>query len=1021
MKLGSHILFPPFQLDLANAQLWRGEQRVILRPKTFAVLSYLVENAGRLVSKKELLDAVWPDTRVSERGLKDYVQEIRKTLGDDPKAPRFIETVARRGYRFIAPISISSQSVSSSKFHVSSSQSAIRHPQSVINLAGREAELQQLHDWLAQATSGERQIIFVTGEPGIGKTTLVDTFVTQIEADLRAGLASGQPQEDTSTALWPEIWIGRGQCSEHYGAGEAYLPVPEALGRLCRELGDQQFRWLLSRYAPTWLVQMPWLVSETDRDELHRRVLGATPGRMLREMAELLEVLTVEKLLVLCLEDLQWSDYSTLDLLALLARRPEPARLLLIGTYRPAEVERSEHPLRAVKQELQMHGRCQELSLGPLTEEAVAQYLTARFAIAAQRAVSLQGLARLIHQRTEGNPLFMVNVVDYLVAQGVIVECGGQWELRARLEEVGTEVPASLRQMIEEQIERLSTEEQRVLEVASVAGVEFSAATVAAGLGEEVVTSEERCAGLVRRDQFLRACGVEEWPDGTAAGCYSFLHALYQHVVYERLTAGQRLHLHRRIGERKEQGYGHRAGEIAGELAVHFEQGRDYRRVVQYLCQTAETAIRRYAYREVIGHVNKGLELIKMLPDAPERTQQELILQTMRGRSLLLTSGYTAPEVREAYTRARLLCQQTGETSWLAPVLSGLWNFHLTCGEFQTARDLVEELLTLAQRTQTPPILLIAYQALGLTSFFLGEFALARGYLERCGALSDCNPKHSYHAFFSEADTWIAFRAYLAWVLWFLGYPDRALKEIYQALTAARELSHPVAITFSLYFAAMLHQICREEQLTQERAEAFVKISNEQGYPYGILGTVLRGWALAEQGQVEEGVVQMQKSLDDWQATGQELWRPYNLALLAEASGKKGQVEDGLSVLAEALDAAQRTGERWYEAELYRLKGELSLQSRQVGDKAKISQDKSRQVWSPESEAEECFLRAIEIARRQEAKSLELRAVTSLSRLWQSQGKKEEARQMLAEIYGWFTEGFDTKDLQEAKTLLEEP
>jgi hypothetical protein len=364
---------------------------------------------------------------------------------------------------------------------------------------GREAELGLLHAWLQQALGGRRQVVFVTGEAGLGKTTVIETFL--------------------DAARGPEaLWIGRGQCIEHYGAGEAYLPVLEAFGRLCQAPGGDDVVALLAQQAPTWLAQMPWLLRTSELETVQRRVMGATRERMLREMAEAIEELTTSRPLILVFEGLHWSDYSTLDLIATLARRQEPARLLLLGTYRPADVAMRDHPL------------CEELQLTLLTETAIAAYLRARF----PGAQLPSELVCLIHQRTEGNPLFMVNMAAYWVAQGWLVEGKSGWTLGADLPDLLAGMPASLQQMIEAQLDRLSPREQRVLEVGSVAGVEFPAAAGAAGLEDDVMRTDERCAALVRRSQLLRSGGEQTWPDGTIAGRYNFVHALYQGDNYRK-------------------------------------------------------------------------------------------------------------------------------------------------------------------------------------------------------------------------------------------------------------------------------------------------------------------------------------------------------------------------------------------------------------------------------------------------------------------------------------------------------
>ncbi len=858
----------------------------------------------------------------------------------------------------------------SSKFRVSSldtQPSELRTQPSA--MVGRDTELAQLRGWLDKALNGERQTVFVTGEPGIGKTTIVEAFLRQIVTE-------------------EKVWIGRGQCIEHYGAGEAYMPVLEALGRLCRDPEAEQLIDVLSRHAPTWLVQLPALLNADDFERLQRKVQGATRERMLREMAEAVAALTAERPLILCLEDLHWSDVSTLELLAVLARRQETARLLVLGTYRPVEMLGNGHPLRAVKQELQLHQQCEELRLGFLTEQNVAEYLMSRFAAGAHGRAPLQQLTRALHQRTEGNPLFMVNVVDYMSAQGVLGESG---ETRSA---APIDVPENIQQMIEKQLDRLSPEEQRVLEVASVAGADFSAAAVAAGLAMTPSEVKACCSDLARREHFVRTSGVSEWPDGTVTTRYSFLHALYRDVLYERVPIGHRVTLHRQIGIREEQAYGEQARAIAVELAVHFERGREYRKAIRSLQQAGENALRRSAHQEAITHFTKGLELLKLLPDTPECARQELTLQVALGVPLRATRGFAAPEVEKVFSRARELCQQMGEISQLVPVLRGLWEFYELRAEYQMACELGEQLLTLAQRVQDPALLLVAHDVLGDTLFWLGKFTAARAHLEQGIALYDPR-QHRSRAFLYGYDSGGACLSFVALALWHLGYPDQALKRIYEALTLAQQLSHPFSLAGTLDFAAWLHQLRREGQAAQEQAEAATALSGEQEFPFWLAwGTILRGWALAEQGQREESIAQMRQGIAAFQTTGTEGWRPYFLTLLAEVYGKVGQPEEGLKALAEALAEVHRTGERFYEAELYRLKGELTLaQSRVQGLGSSVKKgsrfnvqgstlrNPSTQHLTPntqaEAEAEACFLKAIEVAQYQQAKSLELRATMS--------------------------------------------
>jgi predicted ATPase len=379
--------------------------------------------------------------------------------------------------------------------------------------------------------------------------------------------------------------------------------------------------------------------------------------------------------------------------------------------------------------------------------------------------------------------------------------------------------------------------------------------------------------------------------------------------------------------------------------------------------------------------------------------------------------------VGKTYTRALALCRQVGETPQLFWVLFGLSRFYLIRAELQTARELAEQLLHLAENMRDPALLLEPHRTLGVVLFHLGELIAARAHLQQSIALYDPQTHQPDHSPLSGQDPKVTGLSYAAWALWFLGYPDQALKRSHEALTLAQELHHPLSLAYALVLAATLHQYRWEGQQTHEHAEAAIILCTDQGFQYFLAGgTILRGWVLAEQGQGEEGIAQIRQGLASFRATGAEAIAPYHLALLAEMHGRGGQAGEGLTVVREALAIADKNEERFYEAELYRLKGELTLQ--QFGVRSSEFGVSNSQSLTPspqaEAEAEACFLKAIEIARKQQAKSLELRAVMSLSRLWQSQGKTKEAHEMLVEIYNWFTEGFDTKDLQEAKRLLEE-
>jgi predicted ATPase len=580
------------------------------------------------------------------------------------------------------------------------------------------------------------------------------------------------------------------------------------------------------------------------------------------------------------------------------------------------------------------------------------------------------------------------------------------------LEAVAVELPESLRHLIEQQLGQVSPEDRRVVEAASVAGVEFSAAAVAAGVNLEEIDVEERCAALARREQFLQARGTAEWPDGTVAARYGFIHAVYQEGVYERVPAGRRVWLHQRIGARQEAGYGAQAREIAAALAVHFERGRDTRRAVQYRWQAGSNALQRSAHQEAISHLRRGVELLQTLPDTPERLLQELALHASLGTPLIATKGWAAPEVATAYRRAQALWEQAGEPPQHCWVLYGLCAWHAMRAEWQTARALMERLLALAQRVQHPTLLMHAHLGLGGILYCLGAFAAVREHVDQGLALYD---PQTHHPAVSDAvhDPEVVGRCYVAGALWHLGYPEQARQHLDAALTRAQELAHPFTLAQVFYCATIFALVRREVQMAGEQAEALITLATAQGFPFELAGGMLcRGRVLIEQGQHEEGMRQIRQGLAAHQATGAAAGQPYALAFLATAYEQDGQGDTGQQVLDEALALVHRTGERCYEAELYRLKGGLLLQ----GGQRPKAHDTAEQVAA----AEQSLRQALAVARRQQAKSLELRAAMSLGRLWQQQGKPSEARRLLADVYGWFSEGFETADLQEARALLEE-
>jgi len=981
--------FQPFRLDTVNHCLWRGDERVPLTPKAFDVLRFLVEHADRVVTQEEILEALWPETYVNPEVIKKYVLGIRRVLGDQPEKPTFIATFPKRGYQFIAAVREESVAVPS-----------IASTNAAKTTVGRSGALAQLDESLGKAINGQRQVIFVTGEAGIGKTTLVDMFHQR-------------------AAFRPNLRIARGQCVEGFGGKEAYYPVLEAFGQLIRDAADSPIVQILIKRAPTWLIQFSTLVKPEQRAALQRETLGATRERMVREICEALEAVTVENPLLLILEDLQWVDPSTLDVISALARRRGPAKLVVLGTYRPADVVILQSPLKSFKQDLLIHTLCEELLLERLEKTEIGKYLEAKFP-----GNSLpSGLSNLVYQHSGGNPLFMVAIVQGLLKDGLIAQEQGRWTLTKPLQSIDPGVPDTLQQMIELQFGLLNASEQRILKCASVAGERFSVWTITRALDIDPGQIEDLCESLAEKQHFLNSSGIQELANGEFSARYEFKHSLYRQAIYNKLSDGHRSKLHRQLGERGEEIFAKGTKEIAAELAMHFERGRDYKRAAKYLQQAADNAIRRFAYHEAVGLSRRGLELLDRLPDTADRANQELSLQLTLGVPLIATEGYAAPNVGSVYQKARELCQQLGDTPDVSEVLWGLWTFHTLRTDLAMAREIAEEFLRLAERLPYPGLAMRGHWALEINFMHLGEFELSMEHFEKAMLLCDLD-RHLDDAVLYAQNPGVAMPCFAAWTLWFLGQPDQALVRSSQALNLARKLSEPHGLAHALFFAAILRQLRGERRMAQDHAEEAIAVSREHGLVlYQAMATVTQAWAMSDLGRQEESNDQMRQGIASHQATGTEVILPHFSGLLAEGLNASGRVEEGLRVLDEALAKIARNGECYYHAELYRLKGELLLAQSPGRSNFRAAKGRPAAVAAEQlalANAELCFNQSIEIAQRQRAKSLELRSVMSLARLYQTQKKRQEARGLLGKIYDGFTEGFDSSDLREAKALLAE-
>ena len=952
--------FGPFRLDLEAGALRREGDEVPLTPRAFSLLRYLVERPGKLLSREELLEAVWPAAYVGDEALKVRIRELRRALEDAAGTPRFIATIHRRGYRFVGEVRTVPPGRASA---TAAAASAAEMPPLPV---GRQRELARLGEALGRAVTGERQAVFVSGEPGIGKTTVIEAFLARLAGD--------------------ELCVARGQCLELHGAGESYLPLFDALGRMARGPWAARLVSVLRRLAPTWLAQMPWLLDAAERAALVREASGATRERMLRELAEGLEALAAETPLVFVLEDLHWSDASTLDLLSYVARRRESARLLLVATYRPEEVAGGGHALALLPHDLAARGWAVELPLGLLTEAEVGEYLAERLGGAAPA-----GLARLLYRRTEGSPLFLVNALEDLLGRGILRRDGSLWRLASDPAQVELGVPAGLRALLAQQLERLDLQERRLLEAASIAGAEFAPEAVAAALSADAEEIDERCASLSRRRRFLRGGAGEH------AGSYAFLHASYRDAVYEGVAPGRRARLHARLAEQAERAYGAHTGEHAAELAVHFERAGEPARALPYLLQAARNAARRFASHEILIHARRALALLGDSGGEPDR-QTELELQVLRGTALMSTRGYGDVEVERAFARARELCRDSGEEPELFPILAGLFGYHLIRAELATAWELAEELLRRA--AGRPHLLVEAHYTAGVTLLNRGDFRAAHDHLAAGaggGRVGDFDP-----AGFGR-DAAAACASFDAWALWSLGFPDRAVERAAEAIARARAVDHPHSLAFALFFTAFVRHFRREPGAARTAAEELVALSRAEAFAQWLaFGTILRGWAQVEDGRPEEGLEEIRAGLAEYRATGAAISVPHFLGLLGEALARCGRAGEAREAIEEGLALAIATGGRYYEAELLRLRGELALAEAPPDGAAR-----RRAVRS--------FRQSLDVARRQGARGFELRAAASWAGL---QPRSAAARRALQTVYGAFTERPATPDLRHAAALL---
>jgi DNA-binding winged helix-turn-helix (wHTH) protein/tetratricopeptide (TPR) repeat protein len=863
------LRFDEFELDEENALLTKGGRPIALPPKAFAVLCALARQPGKLTKKEDLLDAVWGHRHVSESVLKTTISQVRTALSDPAAKPRYIETASRRGYRFIgvilgAPVPVRAAMPVPAHVPVEMKPAPSESRPTMI---GRTAPLAKLHTAWRNVVNGNRSVFWIAGDAGVGKTTLVEQFLSEL----------------------PGVIVIRGQCVEQYGAGEPYLPVLEALSALCRsqpEVAD-----LMRAFAPTWLVQLPWLMSDAERTTLYRELSGANQERKVREISELMGRFTAQHPVLLLTEDLHWSDTATLRLLDHFARRTAPARILWLGTYRLMQVVTESHPLKELRQELRLHRLCEEVVLDPFSEVEVAEYLQNRMPDAGIQEAFIHKL----HDHTGGLPLFLANVID---------------DLAAGSQSTAWSVPESLAGAIEKHIARLTPEMQRLLEAASFCGVEFRATTLAAVLGQDLAAITQQCDDLAQRQYWLQHVAIVELPDGTLDARYAFRHALYRHVFYQRQGMSTRVQMHRRVAAALERSRAAGSPVTAAELASQHEAGLAHAAALRYYAEAARSAVAHFAPREAIDITSHALTLLPRCPEGNERLELEFALVSVRGLACSQQFGLASKEGEIAYRRALELCDVLQLTPDRAPALHGIaWMYYIRA-EYDDALKVSQRLEQLSLAHDSPVLVAAACGLLGVIHTMRAKYSEARRYLERglaaCESLGDKVP----HAAF-VADPIIVLKVNLAIPLMHLGYVDKARAHMDEALMRGRQRGELMGRTIALWCAAMFEMRMQRPDRVADHAQALCKLVDDHaiGQAQGP-SRWIRGWAEANLGSPQEGLRLILEGFEFNRRAGMVSGSSEVLGYAVEACIRARDWDGAQAHLDKARELGQRFGER---------------------------------------------------------------------------------------------------------------
>jgi tetratricopeptide (TPR) repeat protein len=841
---------------------------------------------------------------------------------------------------------------------------------------GRQRERDELSAAFQAAQAGRGSVICIAGEAGLGKTTLVEDFLVEVmQAD-------------------PACQIARGQCSERLAGAEAYLPILEALDDLAGN-PSQEFKESIKVIAPSWYTQLA-TAQDSSLDRVRSESPAVSQERMKRELAAFLQEVSRRRTLILFFDDLHWADASTIDIIAYIATKLASVRLLIVTAYRLSEMQLNNHPFVPVKLDMQARGLCHELPLEFLIFEDVERYLALEF----PDHQFPEQFATLIYTKTEGSPLFMADVVRYLRDRKVIDAEGGRWALVQSVPEIETDLPETVRSMIQRKIAQLSEEDRSLLMGASVQGYEFDSTLVARAFNLDPADVEERLEALDRVNALVRLVNERDFPGHVLSLRYRFVHVLYQNTLYASLRPTRRAQMSAAVAAAMLELYGKHSGMVASELGFLFEVARNWASASDHYLKAARNAAAVFANQEAVELAQRGLATLRFLPETEERAKTELQLQMTLGPSLMTARGFAAPEVEQVFQRASELCLQLDDRTGLFGTHFSLAISYVVKAEYKRSLEHAERCLHLAEDIRRPAMLMQSHWVLGLNRCYLGHLETARDHFERTISIHDTEGLESAVSLYGA----VLSRAHLGRIMLYLGFPDRSRQLIDEAIVLAERLRHPVGLVNTFSLAAQVEVQHRNTHRVEDLTGAIAQHSEEHGLPYyAAIAVMMRGWTTAMRGEPKAGVELIREGLASYLATGTRQQQSYFLGLMADALVQSGRASEALDAMTEALNRVAETGERYYEAELHRLKGVMLLKSE----------------GSLYSGAEACFQQAIALAREQKARSFELRAAMNLCLFWLVQGKRSEAHSILAETYDWFTEGFDTPDLKEARALLD--